>query len=536
MSEEWAIATNSMDEYTEYQNAMAEATDKANTAEARAQAQAAAGVFRRNYYISLMENFNDAVRISDELINAEGHSMAENGRYMETLTAKVEQLITALTEFAVTAADAGLLDFAKNIIDVTNQIVRLTSENGTLIPSLISLAGVFLTIRSADVAKEIGAIANSFGNAVTAIRNVATAATAADASMRGAAAGAITLNSALGAIGLAVTGISLVVSAIVSMESKIHDARMEAIKAGDEASKQFDTLTQLKSEYDELSTKVKRTAEEESRYYQVQDVIIESLGIRASALYDLEKGTSEYNQTLQDTIETELKLLRVQQELAVEAARKEYKGIDSIASQAHESGLGESWSPANLLVEKGLATQYVGSYGTNAQLKMGGDIVSDYAVLEQAMKELNLQASELANTNTKMFKAFTTDEFYVKVTNGYNKIKDGAEAVIKAETELAQTKYILNNSIPKTVEEQKAILCTLAADKSSLIRALLACCSSVPLLRLFPIILTSKVVFLYYTLLWRFTQILKESPERLSCDNVSRFQIFIFSSPSAPAK
>lgn len=105
MSEEWAIATDSMEEYTEYQEAVAEATDKANDAESRAQAQAAAGVFRRNYYISLMENFNKAMEISKDLVNSEGHSMAENSRYMETLTAKTEQLRTSLVELAVTAAD-----------------------------------------------------------------------------------------------------------------------------------------------------------------------------------------------------------------------------------------------------------------------------------------------------------------------------------------------------------------------------------------------------------------------------------------------
>ena len=47
--------------------------------------------YRRNYFIALLENFNSVQKIANDLQDAEGHSMQENSKYMDTLTAKYNQ-------------------------------------------------------------------------------------------------------------------------------------------------------------------------------------------------------------------------------------------------------------------------------------------------------------------------------------------------------------------------------------------------------------------------------------------------------------
>lgn len=333
MSEEWAIATDTMDEYTDYQNAMAEATDKANTAEARAQAQAAAGVYRRNYYISLMENFTKAMEVSKDLVNAEGHSMAENSRYMETLTAKTEQLIAALTELAVTAADAGMLDVAKAAIDTATAFVQWTSESQNLVPVLTSVAGVLITIKAQKIADEFISIGGAFKNAGNAIKTGLTTLSGVQATaqgtttaLNGAAGAASGLSAALGGIGLAVSAISIVVTIINSVTAAIKQAREEEIKAGEAAAETFTTLSKLKAEYEALESVMKRTTEQEERYRTVQDEIVKLLGNRATNLEGLTKGTVEYTESLKSAMKAELEQLEIEQLKAASAAEKELGG------------------------------------------------------------------------------------------------------------------------------------------------------------------------------------------------------------------
>lgn len=453
MSEEFAIATGSLDEYNQYQEAAAAATDKANDAEARAQAQAAAGVYRRNYYIALMENFANAVEISKDLVNAEGHSMEENSRYMETLTAKTEQLIVALTELAVAAADSGLLDLAKSAIDTATAFIKWTTESKNLFPILASISGLIITIKSQKLASEIQAIGGAFGNAVNAIRGVETAAS-------GATVAATGLSGALGAIGLAITAVSAVVGVINSISSAAHEARMEAIEMGKNASDSVQSLVDLYSEYETLRDTVDKTTEEEQEYKAVQDDIVKLLGDRAYYLDVLKQGTEEYNKALEEATKTELQNLEIEQMKAASAAKTELNK-NGVAFAIEGASRGQDLTSVGAyLYRNRYAEMLSGSYdGYNrVGINMGGSAIEDYATLSNIMEVLNNRAAELAETyGTDVATAFLNDDMYVAVENAYNEISEAAQNYIQAETELAQTQYILQNGIPKTIEQQKAM-------------------------------------------------------------------------------
>lgn len=464
MSEEWAIATNTMGEYTDYQNAMAEATDKANTAEARAQAQAAAGVYRRNYYISLMENFTKAMEVSKDLVNAEGHSMAENSRYMETLTAKTEQLIAALTELAVTAADAGLLDVAKAAIDTATAFVQWTSESQNLIPVLTSIAGVLITIKAQKIADEFISIGGAFKNAGNAIKTglttlsgVQATAQGATTALNGAAGAASGLSAALGGIGLAVSAISIVVTIINSVTAAIKQAREEEIRAGEAAAETFTTLSKLKAEYEALEGVMKRTTEQEERYRTVQDEIVKLLGNRANNLEGLTKGTVEYTESLKSAMKAELEQLEIEQLKAASAAEKELGGGIAFNLEGN-SRAQDLTSSGNYLRKMGYAKLESGTRDgyIRTSVDMSGNALEDYAKLIELTEVLNSRASELARTyGNDVADAFIKDNMYVAVEKAYDKISEKAEKYIETNAKLIQTQYILENGMPKTIEEQE---------------------------------------------------------------------------------
>lgn len=350
MSEEWAIATGTLDEYNQYQEATAAATDKANDAESRAQAQAAAGVFRRNYYIALMENFNKAVEISGDLINAEGHSAEENSRYMETLTAKTEQLVVALTELAVAAADSGMLDLAKEAIETATAIVKWTTETKNLVPVLKIVGGLLLTIKSQKIADEFIAIGSAFKNAKNAFILGANALKGVETAASGATTAATGLSSALGGIGIVLSVLSLITAAMNAYTQSIVEARQETIAAAESEKEKYEVLESSKNVYEELSeryeelrTKTYRTAEEEkeldtitAQLKDTQDKLTEAYGSQAAAIDLINGKRDEEIEKLNELNEAELQYLRNTQEDAIEAQKETNLQYDAVVTKQYE--------------------------------------------------------------------------------------------------------------------------------------------------------------------------------------------------------
>lgn len=452
MSEEWAIATDSMEEYTKYQEAMTEATNKANTAEARAQAQAAAGVYRRNYYISLMENLNQAQQVSNDLMNAEGHSAQENARYMETLGAKVEQLVVALKELAVTAADAGLLDLAKGAIETATTFTKLTTDTKTLVPLLGALAGVMVIIKQQKLATELTAIRQSFTNAGTAIENsiltlkgVATSANTATAATTG-------LSGAIGALGLALGAISLAVGVVITAISNYNQKLDETIEKGKEASNSFDALIEATKQYNELSTIVERTVEQENDYKNVQEEIIGLIGGRSEKLKGLIKGTEDYNEALKEQIRLEL---QSQQADIINASNAAYKKMENTEYWKTTGLYGVDYgSEVHKALEK--TGKIVYTPAGNASINYEGNTALEtYANLSELVDILDGRLSELEQTNSELADEFADDRTYKKLKENYEQLNEAAEDYLAAEVKRQSISYILENGIPETVQQQE---------------------------------------------------------------------------------
>lgn len=231
-SEEMAAVMGVQEEYEK-------ALRDVNDAESRGVTQAAAGVFRRNYYIALMENFAKVSKVSAEAIETEGYSLRENGRYMETLEAKIQQLTASLSELAVSFADAGALDIAKNLLDGAKAITEFVQSAGGLENVLVTLSGILLILKGQEIAKGITEIG-----------------TAAKAAFNAIATGAVTAETALGPLGLALIALSATIAA-VSYASKAGERAIDdMVKKGEEYNSTKGKLEEINAELEAVAKSV----------------------------------------------------------------------------------------------------------------------------------------------------------------------------------------------------------------------------------------------------------------------------------------
>jgi DNA repair exonuclease SbcCD ATPase subunit len=128
--------------------------------------QAAAGVYRRNYFIGMIERLAGAQEVLNNMTDAAGYSMSENERTMETLEKKYTSLKAAAQELAVALGDAGLLDTLKGITegaknaadgfadldDDVKAFVVTALELLAIVASLKGAMGLFTTKGILDVA------------------------------------------------------------------------------------------------------------------------------------------------------------------------------------------------------------------------------------------------------------------------------------------------------------------------------------------------------------------------------------------------
>lgn len=452
MSEEWAIATDSLDEYTAYQEASAEATNKANTAEARAQAQAAAGVYRRNYYIALMESLADAQRISGELSEAEGHSMQENARYMETLTAKTEQLIVSLKDLAVTAADAGLLDLAKWAVDTAVKIAEFSNDLNLLLPLIATLGSSMLALKSMKISEYIIDNISALKSWGTQLKNTVNHVNDTGTALTGAAAKAATFKTAMFAAGTALTAISAAVTIATGIISNYNQKLDEAIEKGEQAANSFDSLLELTERYNTLAELTDRTAEQESDYKSVQEEIIELLGERAEELNNLTKGTQAYNEMLKEQIKLELESQRTEVIAASDAAH------DKLENTEYWKTTGSYGVEYNSEVYKALDSAGKIGYNSNGDSMVfyGGETaIETYANLAEIMDVLNVKLNELEKSNSDLADEFVNDSTYQKLKENYEQLSEAAEEYLAAEVKRQSITYILDNGIPETIQQQE---------------------------------------------------------------------------------
>ena len=457
MSEELAILTNAEEDYTNAVEAYTKASDRANDAETRQQQTQAAGVYRKNYYTSLMENFAQVQEIVTNLQDADGYSMQENAKYMETLTAKYNQLISALQSLAVSLGESGLMDLAKIIVEITAELVNLMNQGKMTLPIMTTVGSVIYTA-FADKGALLKGLAGDFKNmAASVITNKAATEgmSAAQIAYNSVALKTIAVNAGL-TLGITAL-IAILVKAIAQWKeheeymNRASDQFKETMEAAEaEAQTQRDNIA-VAQEYIRI---LESTVDAEGNSTLSKETVIsyqqkinEVLG-ESAVMYDAETNKIHINTiAIEDKIASMEKQIKAQMQM--EELEASIRAKTELENQIAEKKLEYEEKRIKLLEkqQKMQQNQYALANEESSLLKLKSDIVQ----LEKETEKYTQKISELSQAKEETINALSEEE--QRLIDVHNKISDS----IKGISLLTEAIDRENKGLAMTEEQMRAL-------------------------------------------------------------------------------
>lgn len=323
-------------EYQTTLESLNETAEIGTTIEERAAAQAAAGMHRRNYFIALMDNYNRVQEVTNGLINAEGYSMAENAKTMETLEKKVTALKTSIKALLYEAGRAGALEIVKGITDILTGIVRLTQDIGGLNTVLLAVLSIVTLIKAQAIGTALATLATRIGKLAGDIRafiQIAVEANSISAALKttfvGGQAAASSLAVAVSGLGAALIGLTAVIAIVNAIEAK----RQQQISDNIAKSKEYieatnntkKSIQELVEQYKELYAASGGTFDttQLNTVKNIQDQINKLLGDQAEKVDLINAKLSDQEQ--------------IYKNISLEAAKARRQGLSDAVNRATEA-------------------------------------------------------------------------------------------------------------------------------------------------------------------------------------------------------
>nr|DAH76566.1 MAG TPA: minor tail protein [Caudoviricetes sp.] len=469
-----------------------------------------AGVYRKNYFIALMNNFEEVKEVMGEISDAAGYTAEEQAKYMDTYEAKLNSLQSQWEHLA--NDEQGWLSIKKGLVDMASGILTAIDAIGGLRTVVAALATVFASLFGAKIIKGIANIGKGFKNilsplknfqrysqlaaeaqeaqaiatdlqtvadqknaAAQALKNSADASSTAIQAAETAAVAANTkateanavatqkaalaskafgsaLNTVLGIAGIAITVITAVVSGIQNANEKARQAaeerRQAALDNWTEISEESAELAQLSKQYEDLSAVQNKNAEEEETFKTTQEQIIELLGEKAKVLGLLTEGTEEYTNKVKELTKAELANAARDAKLAQDAALE--------ADNLHTKLLYFSMTG---LADKTNICDMIETFSSNIYKGNDKDIkekISEF--LKQAINEYNPNSItagvDFFSSLQELLLQYIPEEEWGDVVNGYleslSKAQDEVENRINTVAEAQSLLYLYQNGSPQT--------------------------------------------------------------------------------------
>jgi TP901 family phage tail tape measure protein len=317
----WYELSDKIQNLTEEQNALLfnteEYEDFANDIEQNAteiteQIQSvygAAGTYRQNYLIAILKDLasedSTAQQVIENMTSYLGYSESENAKYMETLTADINQLKVKLAELAVQLGEAGFLDLLKTLTNLGIKLADLAQQIGGIIPLMSTIGGLIVSIKAQEISKNIsnfitkitliptrlGLVNTSTATTAANLSQVTAAAEGAEVALTGvstSATAAATSFSALevatGLIGAIVTALGLLYSAFGCVDSKIEESKQAQLSNADAYKTEADSIKSLKEEYTEIVNSTDDATTKTAKLTEYKKKLIEAYGDEATAI------------------------------------------------------------------------------------------------------------------------------------------------------------------------------------------------------------------------------------------------------------
>ena len=410
----------------------------------------AAGTYRQNYFIALLNDIQTAQDAVEGMAEASGYSAEENEKYMASLTAAWNQLKAALAELAVQLGNDGLLDFLKFLTGVATAATKATQAIGGLTPILTTVAGIFIAIKQQKIADTFSEISSGFkylsqeaSVAITQISAAPGVLGKANAAMSLLSGGTMTL---AGVFGIATAAIGVLLGAYSSISNAIEEQKRQARESASLNLEQAKSLDELKQRYVEIMDSTTTEAEKDEQLAEIKDTLAGQYGIEREALEKLnterEYGISLLEEESKKDITEAYSDIASQYNEARKKMEQSYRGFTvTTGPYGMDQGTLNMLEQYGVILDKmdasggpvqysfdiagdGLKEQLATLKEANAALQAQGVIIPE---LEDRIKELN----NVVEDNSQAYDEGTeiTAEYFVKVNDAYNDLRDNVSDV-----------------------------------------------------------------------------------------------------------
>lgn len=247
----------------------------------------AAGTYRQNYFIALLNDMAKADEAIKGMSDAEGYSLTENEKYMQSLTANWNQLKATLSELAVQLGEAGLLDLLKALTEIGVGITQITKSLGGIVPILTTISGIIIVIKAQKMASAITEIGVSLKSTITSAKNFVVALTSIATAENKVAAANTLLQSSFGWIGIALTAFSALYAAISGVNSIIDSQKQAARDSASANLENAKAIEDLKARYVEIVNYTGDAAEKTQQLADFKKELITQYGLEREAVEQL---------------------------------------------------------------------------------------------------------------------------------------------------------------------------------------------------------------------------------------------------------
>lgn len=457
-------------------------------------AELSAGVYRRNYFIAMMNSYDEVLTNVEAAYNSQGVAMEKQGIYADSLDAKIKGLITAWESLYLSVVNSDAWKSAlAGITSVVNAVTWLTKNIGFIPTALTAAMTALVAFNSKVAAINFTPILGVFGNVqglgisggffATLFKNMANfktrytdimqnnirlnqyfaSSTVASTSVAGVAFQALTgktiaqtaatiaattatiaFNAAL-TLGLSVA-ITAVITGITSWISHIKNAKKEqqeliitTISNTENLKTQQKELNKLSSEYNTLKQKETATTEDKQRLLEIQKELVAQYGVTASGINSEGEAYADSALAIKlrnDELQREINLNEKQLESQVKVS--DDKDISDIEKnlkniQKYDSeikNLELKIEELNKLKEKILSSPEENAFNETSFGLIINDLYSVEYYIDEYNKEINEIITKSQTANTELKKSSEGRSKLFKIYTE-NFIKDIQESGVK---------------------------------------------------------------------------------------------------------
>ncbi len=268
-------------------------------------AQETAGIRQAKAFLTLMNNYNRVLEVTDLAYDSAGSAMQEFEKWQDSLEGKTNNLRSAFEQLTTKTLNS---DFVKAMVDATTSMVEFITACGGAVPVIIALGVALTGLKLVSLIKNIENLTGVTLTLITAIKSF----------------GAIKFLSIIGLISTAIIGIAYAFNSVKNSAEEALAKTRENIESLNKEISDINTnksnFQSLANEFEELSKNTNKNAEETERYYKVQSDL-KSILPSLNGYYNEQGDFILSNATSYEDLNEQLKIYLQQkkEELALES-------------------------------------------------------------------------------------------------------------------------------------------------------------------------------------------------------------------------